>query len=113
MQSAHLVVESRITATPRVQQIRGLFDLPVQSGSRLEWNVHLPLDEKPWHIGLITGPSGCGKSTIARHLWPDQLRCQFDWPSDRCLLDGFPASLGIKEIAALLSSVGFSSPPAW
>ncbi|HEV3235755.1 MAG TPA: ABC transporter ATP-binding protein [Gemmataceae bacterium] len=113
MQSAHLLVESQITATPRVQQIRGLFDLPAQSTSRVEWNVHLPLDEKPWHIGLITGPSGCGKSTIARHFWADEMRREFDWPIDRCLLDGFPASLGIKDIAGLLSSVGFSSPPAW
>jgi GNAT superfamily N-acetyltransferase len=29
------------------------------------------------------------------------------------LLDGFPATQSIKEITALLSSVGFSSPPAW
>src|SRR5207302_7587073 len=27
--------------------------------------------------------------------------------------DGFPYDLTIKEILALLSSVGFSSPPAW
>lgn len=37
----------------------------------------------------------------------------FAWPSDRAVIDGFPAELGIKEIASLLSSVGFSSPPAW
>ncbi len=28
-------------------------------------------------------------------------------------MDGFPRSLGIKEITGLLCSVGFSSPPSW
>src|SRR5262249_24441579 len=28
-------------------------------------------------------------------------------------VDGFPADLGIKDIAGLLCSVGFSSPPSW
>jgi ABC-type lipoprotein export system ATPase subunit len=113
MQSTHLVVESAIRSTPRVQQIRGLFDLPAQTVSRVEWDVNLPLDEKPWHIGLITGPSGCGKSTIAHHLWPEQTRTVFDWPVDAAILDGFPGAQSIKDIATLLSSVGFSSPPAW
>jgi hypothetical protein len=35
------------------------------------------------------------------------------WPADRSILDAFPASLSVKEVVALLSSVGFSSPPAW
>jgi len=113
MQSTHLVVESAIRPTPRVQQVRGMFDLPVEATSRVEWNVHLPLDERPWHLGLITGPSGCGKSTIARQLWPNAVGHRFDWPADASVLDAFPATLGIKEVAVLLSSVGFSSPPAW
>ena len=29
------------------------------------------------------------------------------------MLDIFPAALSIKEVTALLSAVGFSSPPAW
>src|SRR6185437_277924 len=32
---------------------------------------------------------------------------------DAALVDGFPASLSIKDITTLLSAVGFSSPPAW
>jgi ABC-type lipoprotein export system ATPase subunit len=96
-----------------VAQVRGLFDLPTESAARVEWDVALPLDERPWHIGLITGPSGCGKSTIARHLWPDQTARSFPWPTDATILDAFPEALSIKEITTLLSSVGFSSPLAW
>ncbi|MFO0876504.1 MAG: ABC transporter ATP-binding protein [Gemmataceae bacterium] len=111
----HLVVESPIVESPRVQQLRGLFDLPADRTSRIEWHAHLPLAERPWHVGLICGPSGCGKSTIARHLWPEETAraASLAWPADRALLDAFPPELSIHEVTGLLSSVGFSSPPAW
>lgn len=110
-----ITVESPIVESPRVQQLRGLFDLPPGRTSRLEWEVHLPLAERDWHIGLITGPSGCGKSTLARHLWPAEVERteRLAWPADRAVLDAFPEGQSIREITALLSAVGFSSPPAW
>jgi hypothetical protein len=112
---ATITVESPIVLSPRVQQIQGMFDLAPEQTSRLAWDVCLPLEERPWSIGLITGPSGCGKSTIAGHLWPDAVRRQdtLAWPGDRSVLDAIPDSLPVKEVVALLSSVGFSSPPAW
>jgi energy-coupling factor transporter ATP-binding protein EcfA2 len=110
---AHIVVETPIVSTPRVLQVRGMFDLTADATSRMEWRVHLPLDEEPWNIGLIVGPSGCGKSTIARHLSPPGAARDFSWPTDRSILDGFPAELAIKDIVETLSSVGFSSPPSW
>ncbi len=110
-----ITVESRVADTPRVAQARGMFDLPADAVSRVTWTVDLPLDEKPWNVGLVVGPSGCGKSTVARRLWPDEVRraAALAWPEDRSVLDAFPASQGIKEITALLNAVGFSSPPAW
>ncbi len=109
----HIAVECPIEETPRVLQVRGIFDLPAAATSALSWDVELPLHEKPWHIGLIVGPSGCGKSTIARHLWPDALAQTPTWHATRSILDGFPRDVPIKELIELLSSVGFSSPPAW
>lgn len=108
-------VESSILESPRVQQLRGLFDLPVERTSRVQWSVELPLQERLWSIGLITGPSGCGKSTLVRHLWPRELErsARRDWSTERAVIDGFPPSLSIHDITGLLSSVGFSSPPAW
>jgi energy-coupling factor transporter ATP-binding protein EcfA2/GNAT superfamily N-acetyltransferase len=105
-------VSTPILETPRVLQVRGLFDLPEAKTSSSEWDVAMPLGDRPWNVGLIVGPSGCGKSTIARRLWPHS-QSPTTWPTDRCLLDGFPESLSIKEVTALLSSVGFASPPAW
>ncbi len=69
----HITVETSISETPRVQQVRGMFDLPSARTSRLDWDVRLPIDEKLWHIGLIVGPSGCGKTTVARRLFPASL----------------------------------------
>src|SRR6185312_9314192 len=110
---ADLVVETPVKPTPRVLQLRGLFDLPEQKTSRVEWNVELPLEQADWNIGLIVGPSGCGKSTLARHLWPEQLAHEYAWPEDRSVVDGFPKEMGIKDITDVLSAVGFSSPPSW
>lgn len=99
--------------TPRVMQIEGLFDVPPAERSGMTWDVDLPLDEREWSIGLIVGPSGSGKSTVAREVFPDAHRGVFDWPPDDAVVDAFPTSMGVKAITSLLSSVGFSSPPAW
>jgi ABC-type nitrate/sulfonate/bicarbonate transport system ATPase subunit len=108
-----ITVHTPIQRTPRVLQVEGLFDLTPAKYAQLTWDVSLPLDERPWNVGLIVGPSGCGKSTIARRLWPEQLADDPAWPADRSVLDAFPAGMSIKDIVALLSAVGFSSPPAW
>ena len=102
-----------IQRTPRVVQIEGLFDLPPARRSELTWQVHLPIDDRPWQIGLIVGPSGCGKTTLARKLFGEDLAGGFEWPEHEAIVDGFPVELSIKEITLLLSSVGFSSPPSW
>lgn len=104
----HVAVERR----PRVMQLEGLFDVAPAERAEQTWNVNLTLPEK-WNIGLIVGPSGAGKSTVARELWSDHIASGHKWPKDKSILDGFPAGMSIKDITGLLSSVGFSSPPAW
>jgi ABC-type arginine transport system ATPase subunit len=94
-------------------QLEGIFDVAPTNRSEQRWNVSLPFEEREWNIGLIVGPSGCGKSTIARELFGDSMQSAFDWPESKSLVDGFPKSMGIKDVTGLLSSVGFSSPPAW
>lgn len=110
---AKISVETGIMRSPRVQQVEGIFDVPVAKKSSLIWDVNLPIEDRPWNIGLICGPSGCGKSTIARNLFPDHLVGSFEWPKNRSILDGFAQGMGIKDIVGHLSSVGFSSPPSW
>ncbi len=87
-----------------------MFDLADSAASTLTWDVHLPIDAKPWHVGLIVGPSGSGKTTIARHLFGEPAEIDVGMSS---VLDAFPREMPITEIVALLSAVGFASPPAW
>jgi ABC-type lipoprotein export system ATPase subunit len=108
-------VETRIVETPRVMQVRGMFDLPRAQCSTVSWNINLPVEEKPWQVGLVVGPSGCGKSTIARRLWPEALdhTAAMRHLHRGCIVDAFPNDWPITDIAELLSSVGLASPPCW
>ena len=100
-----------IQRSPRVLQLEGLFDVPPADKAAQSWTVNLELD-KPWNIGLIVGPSGSGKSTVAQELLGAHLVDAWPWSQNKALIDDFP-DLPIAHITAILSSVGFSSPPGW
>lgn len=112
MQSVNIIREIEVKRTPRVMQLEGIFDVPPSKRSKEQWQVNLDLPED-WNVGLIVGPSGSGKTTIARELFGVSMIEAWDWPTDKSIVDGFPAEMSIKDIVALLSSVGFSSPPSW
>ena len=107
----HIVREVKVKRTARVMQLEGLFDVPPTKKCKQVWTIKAQLD-RPWNIGLIVGASGSGKSTVAKELFGDKLVHSWDW-GEGALVDAFPESMGIAEITAVLSSVGFSSPPSW
>jgi ABC-type ATPase involved in cell division/GNAT superfamily N-acetyltransferase len=114
MPRAHLLIESPIETSFRVEQVRGMFDVPEQASIRHEWDVAIPVEDTEWQIGLIVGPSGSGKTTIGRRLFADALfHTGYQWPEAQAIVDGFPAHLDGRDITQALSSVGFSSPPHW
>ena len=123
----------------RVQQVGGMFDVPLAQRASQRFRVEVPegiLEEwrktegrmsgdsvpfvirhsafliPPWHIGLIVGPSGSGKSTIARAMFGQRVYRPREWPPDRAVIDGL-GQRPIKEITRLFTAVGFSSPPSW
>jgi len=110
---ATITRSSPVVRTARTMQLEGIFDMPPSERSEQTWQVSLPVEERPWNVGLVVGPSGTGKSTLVRDLFPDALVDGHEWPADKSVVDGFPADMGIRDVVALLSSVGFSSPPAW
>jgi GNAT superfamily N-acetyltransferase len=112
MPRTDVVVEIDTPNSFRVAQVAGMFDVSLAAKVRRTWHVDLPLDDRPWSIGLIVGPSGCGKSTVAQALWPAAYVRGFDW-TDASILDNFPAAMSGKAIVAALTAVGFSSPPDW
>jgi GNAT superfamily N-acetyltransferase len=127
MPCVEVKVECPVFDSFRVQQVAGMFDVPISQRVSEEFRVELPdsvlstqcsaLSEPDragddWRIGLIVGPSGSGKSTIARQIFGDRLYRQQEWPRDRAVIDGL-GDRPIKEITGLFTAVGFSSPPSW
>jgi GNAT superfamily N-acetyltransferase len=105
-------VECPVFDSFRVQQVAGMFDVPITQRASERFRVELPELGDQWRIGLIVGPSGSGKSTIARKMFGDRLYRQQDWPRDRAVIDGL-GERPIKQITGLFTAVGFSSPPSW
>jgi GNAT superfamily N-acetyltransferase len=96
----------------RVQQVAGMFDVPLGERVRAKFAVEVPDADEPWEIGLIVGPSGSGKSTIARQAFGPHVTTADGWPSERAVVDGF-GNLSARQVTGLLTAVGFGSPPSW
>lgn len=111
MPSVDIVVESEMDWSVRTRQVASMFELENKpSQERWSFDLDLPGD---WSIGLIVGASGSGKTTVGRHLFGEDFAQGLSWPKNGTVIDGFDRSIPIKEVCAALSSVGFSSPPAW
>ena len=102
MPQFNLVKSVEVVRSPRVLQLEGFFDIPPSQRSERQWSVNLPLDERPWNIGLIHGPSGSGKSTLAREAFGQNLIAGKELSGQR--IPGFLSRLG--EIARPLGCVG-------
>jgi len=96
----------------RVQQVAGMFDVPLAEKLSERFTIELPPLGDDWRIGLIVGPSGSGKTTLARRLFGGDLIERVEWPTDRAVVDCF-GDRPVREITSLLTAVGFSSPPSW
>jgi ABC-type lipoprotein export system ATPase subunit len=87
-----------------------MFDVPPATTQRLEWHGDLPLDAKPWHVGLIVGPSGAGKTTIMRQVFGEPTEFAWTQPS---VIDDFDRKHSVEAVAQICSAVGFNTIPAW
>lgn len=107
-----LDLECNVGQTPRVQQIAAMFDVPLSEKSRVSWHGSVPLEDKPWSVGLIVGNSGSGKSTIAKSLFGPAYEPALSW-SENAVIEDVGEGMSIEEIANAFSSVGFNSIPSW
>jgi ABC-type Mn2+/Zn2+ transport system ATPase subunit len=105
-----LIVESALKRTPRVQQLEGMFDVPAAEKLAREWHGNIPIETKPWNVGLIVGPSGAGKTSVAQQMF-GQPRT-FTWRAGS-VIDDFDTKQSIESIAAICQAVGFNSIPSW
>jgi GNAT superfamily N-acetyltransferase len=110
MRSIDHLVETKLRSTPRVKQLSGMFDVPAREKLRHEWRGEIPIDERPWQIGLLIGPSGSGKSTLLRQLFGAPVTLQWGASS---VIDDFGSSYSIEDIASICQAVGFNTIPSW
>lgn len=108
----HIRLSCPVYDSFRVQQVAGMFDVPLAERMNEEFDVELPALDEDWQVGLIVGPSGSGKSSVARHAFGESLYVSSDWPLDRAVIDCFDG-LSVRRVTELLTAVGFSSPPSW
>jgi len=105
-----VAVESRISTSIRAAQVSSMFDVPAQEKARLEWHGDLPIEARPWNVGLIVGPSGSGKSTILRSVFGAP--AEFNW-TGASVIDDFDCRYSVNDVAQICSAVGFNTIPAW
>src|SRR3972149_10391368 len=113
MPEHHVTVECPIASSFAVDQVRGMFDLALAEVASESFDVELPAHDEDWRIGVIVGPSGSGKTTIGREAYGDAfVEGGFRWERGKAVVDQF-GKLSLKVVTQMLTSVGFSSPPAW
>lgn len=112
MPSVDIVVECPVYESFRVQQVAGMFDVPLAEKSTESFSAELPEIDEPWQIGLIVGPSGSGKSSVAGKCFAEQLYRPRRWPDDKAVVDCFD-DLPVRKVIELFTAVGFGSSPAW
>ena len=112
MPSLDVVVTCPIYDSFRVQQVAGMFDVPLAEKASERFEADVPGTNENWQIGLIVGPSGSGKSTIARRAFEAKMYAANEWPTDRAVVDCF-SELPVRYVVELFTAVGFGSPPSW
>jgi ABC-type ATPase with predicted acetyltransferase domain len=110
MPAVDIVIETPISTSVRAAQVSSMFGVPAQEKCRLEWHGEMPVEERPWNVGLIVGPSGSGKSTILRRAFAEPKT--FDW-SAPSVIDDFDRANSVQTIAEICQAVGFNTIPAW
>jgi ABC-type uncharacterized transport system YnjBCD ATPase subunit/GNAT superfamily N-acetyltransferase len=87
-----------------------MFDVPPQGKAEIRWTGNVPIEARPWNVGLIVGSSGAGKSSIMRQMFGDMPELAWGGAS---VLDDFAAGTPLQTITDACSAVGFNTIPAW
>lgn len=95
----------------RSARVKSLFN--VESGADVLIEADLPIEDKPWQIGVIVGGSGTGKTSIGKKLWRSTPIHKPKWDESKPIIDQIAPDKSIDIATACLSSVGLGSVPAW
>ena len=97
----------------RAARVKSLFN--AENGCNWSTVAELPIEGKPWQIGLIVGPSGSGKTSIGSRIFPDaQIYDLYSgWRDDAPIVDCIAPDGDFNTVTAMLSAVGLGDVPAW
>ena len=110
MPSFDIIKTSDIDQTYRVARIMADFDVKAShSNEHFKGTIEYPNN---WSIGCIVGGSGTGKSTIAKELYSEFIRDEYEWKS-KSVIDDMPKSCSTDDIEKMFYAVGFGSVPSW
>lgn len=100
--------KTEITDSYRCKSLIGQYDLENKETVQIFFGDYkLP---ENWKVGLIVGNSGSGKTSIAKHVFGEFTKT--DW-NEKPLIENFDASIKMDDITFALGSVGFNSVPYW
>ncbi|MGE3348215.1 MAG: ABC transporter ATP-binding protein [Ramlibacter sp.] len=95
----------------RAARVKSLFN--VESGAEFRLQADLPLEARPWAIGIVVGPSGSGKTSVGRAVFGPKAMWAPRWPSGAPVIDAIAPTGPFDAVPAALSAVGLGSVPAW
>jgi len=104
---------SYVERSMRIRQLESLFDVPVKEKISFDLETELPIEERPWNVGLIVGPSGCGKTQVLQYgICREPAKMQMIWNTGLSVIDNV-ACTSIDDITQAFQAVGFNTIPSW
>jgi ABC-type transport system involved in cytochrome c biogenesis ATPase subunit len=94
--------------TYRAERVKSLFNC--EDGHQFRAAFDLPIEGRPWQIGLIVGPSGSGKTSLGRMLGTVYAPT---WPARAPIVEAIAPAGDFDQVTAALAAVGLGSVPAW
>ena len=108
MSTFNIVKTSKIPDSFKTNYVKSQFDLDLNEiKETFSGTIDLNFD---WSVGVIVGASGTGKSTIAKEIFGEFEKFEYN---DQPIIDAIRTKKNVSEITAVLNRVGFSSPPSW
>ena len=96
----------------RAALVKSLFN--VEDASTFTLEADLPIEDKPWSLGLVVGPSGSGKTTLGHEMFgPGHIYEPQGWPTGRPIVEAICPDGDWQQVTAALAAVGLGSVPSW
>ncbi len=95
----------------RAARVKSLFN--AETGCNFTLDADMPVEDRPWTIGVVVGPSGSGKTSIGRRIFGGEAFYEPGWRDDAPVVDCIAPDGDFNEVTAALAAVGLGDVPSW